>query len=58
MKKIQTAVAILAVHSILGIGAASYAQRNVPGDTPAEVRRQIESLSSEDPVKRASAACA
>lgn len=58
MKKIQTAVAILAVYSILGIGAASYAQRNVHGDMPAEVRKQIESLSSEDPVKRASAACA
>jgi HEAT repeat protein len=58
MKKIQTALAILAVHSILGFGAATYAQQNVPGDTPAEVREQIESLSSEDPIKRASAACA
>jgi HEAT repeat protein len=58
MKKIQAAVAILAVNWLLGIGAASFAQRNVPGDSPAEVRKQIESLSSEDPVKRASAACA
>lgn len=58
MKKMRAALAILAVHSILGIGAASYAQQNVPGDTPTEVRKQIELLSSEDPVKRASAACA
>jgi HEAT repeat protein len=58
MKKIQTVVAILAAHSILGIGAPSYAQRNIPGDMPVEVRKQIESLSSDDPVKRASAACA
>jgi HEAT repeat protein len=58
MKKMRAALAILAVYSIFGIGAASYAQQNVPGDTPAEVRRQIESLSSEDPVKRATAACA
>jgi PBS lyase HEAT-like repeat len=58
MKKIQAAVAILAVNWLLGIGAASFAQRNVPGDSPVEVRRHIESLSSKDPVKRASAACA
>jgi HEAT repeat protein len=58
MKKMRAALTILAVHSILGIGAASYAQQNVPGDTPAEVRKQIELLSSEDPVNRASAACA
>jgi HEAT repeat protein len=58
MKKMRATLVILAVHSILGIGAASYAQQNVPGDMPADVRRQIESLSSEDPVKRASAACA
>ena len=58
MKKMRAALAILAVHSILGIGAASYAQRNVPNDAPADVRAQVELLSSEDPVKRAAAACA
>jgi HEAT repeat protein len=58
MKKIQAAVAILAIHSLLGIGAASFAQRNVPGDSPAEVRKHMESLSSEDPAQRAAAACA
>jgi HEAT repeat protein len=58
MKKMRATLAILAVHSILGIGAASYAQQNVPGDMPAEVRKQMELLSSEDPVNRAFAACA
>jgi HEAT repeat protein len=58
MKKLQTVLAILAVHSMMGIGAASYAQRNGPGEMPAEVRKQIELLASEDPIERAAAACA
>jgi HEAT repeat protein len=57
-KKIHRLLAFLAVHSILGIAAVSYAQQSIPGDLPAEVKKQIESLASEDPVNRASAACA